>query len=680
MSDLRIVAPWTQSNGYCNMSRAVLTAALAAGYRVEARESDYKIKQDFLRSGLVNTRRIYERMRGEAHEAQREEITKAKRTRVPITAPTLFVQIPDSLEGWNEYSSGPRIGWTMCESDRLNPRWARSMHGVDLLLAPSQYCLDTFRRDVPGVSSELCPIPVDPRLYQPVDSEVGVSRRNLPAFIFFSVFSTIPRKGWTVLMQAFAEEFAEDEDVGLLVKPSMVHPVRQLSGWLNKIGKPHPKFFVEVLDSKLSTDEMAAHYRMADCYALPSAEGFGLPFVEAALCGTPSIALDAGGSADVVDEETGYPMPSIFAPCYGQLPHVYDSSHRFPTPDFDEMRKALRRAYISETSGNRKGEVARQRAIERFSPQAVAPRLRELVESSHALHSEKTRIWSLPSLPQYALCIGDGFGDGMATYGNALSVMGGRHFNFIHYGFNQKVGDWLAMQDGVRTVLEIVPADREIFQDIANRAGGHYGLPTSAWLPELLEDTGIDPSTVAPTQVHWPWAAWEPNRPANMHLGAEAYEWAEQKRAELGEFILVQPYSTSSVGLQEHWPHWSAFLRWLLDRCASSHLLVFCGLNKIPGLEAYPGAVDLIGQTPSMLHVLALCERAKGVISTCNAVANWTAIRNLPGLIAANAAIERPLCFWRKFLGTPNNTVLGYEATMDEMIAAAEVWLGEVGK
>lgn len=81
-----------------------------------------------------------------------------------------------------------------------------------------------------------------------------------------------------------------------------------------------------------------------------------------------------------------------------------------------------------------------------------------------------------------------------------------------------------------------------------------------------------------------------------------------------------------------------------------------------------------------MQHVLALANRARGVISTCNALANWTAITGTPGLIAANAAIPRADCYWARFMSTPNNTLVRYEAGPEEMEKAARVWLEGLGK
>jgi phosphatidyl-myo-inositol dimannoside synthase len=50
------------------------------------------------------------------------------------------------------------------------------------------------------------------------------------------------------------------------------------------------------------TTELAAHYRLADGYVMPSQEGFGIVYLEAMACGVPVIAGDADGSADPLQD------------------------------------------------------------------------------------------------------------------------------------------------------------------------------------------------------------------------------------------------------------------------------------------------------------------------------------------------------------------------------------------
>jgi len=58
------------------------------------------------------------------------------------------------------------------------------------------------------------------------------------------------------------------------------------------------------------TENLAAHYHLADAYVMPSQEGFGIVYLEALACGVPVLAGDADGSADPLqDGKLGWRVP-----------------------------------------------------------------------------------------------------------------------------------------------------------------------------------------------------------------------------------------------------------------------------------------------------------------------------------------------------------------------------------
>lgn len=58
------------------------------------------------------------------------------------------------------------------------------------------------------------------------------------------------------------------------------------------------------------TQNLAAHYQLADAYVMPSQEGFGIVYLEALACGIPVLAGDADGSADPLqDGKLGWRVP-----------------------------------------------------------------------------------------------------------------------------------------------------------------------------------------------------------------------------------------------------------------------------------------------------------------------------------------------------------------------------------
>lgn len=387
-NELRIVAPFHNSSGFASAGRALIRTARLAGFSVAAVESE--IERRIIRYADRVECEVRPQFTGKPiPECQLEEMQEALATRVAPEAPTLLLQNPSGLAMWSDYCSGPRIGLTMLESDRLHPLWAQAARNVDFLLAPSRFCEETLQRDVPGVAIGRLPLPVDDRLWSPAGSTLDIPPSPLkgefgrPSFLFGAVFSTCERKGWRLLTQAFAEEL-RGEDCGLVLKCNHGREVRELAEWCASMGA-----WVRVFDEVWTDEELASFYRTIDCYALPSCEGFGLPFIEAALCGRASIALSGGGAADAVDAISGYLVPHVWRECIGQIPQVYPSGQRMATAEIGPLRAALRWAFEHRKRVSEMGGLSLGRALVRFSPTALATRLRGAVMSGETLYRQR---------------------------------------------------------------------------------------------------------------------------------------------------------------------------------------------------------------------------------------------------------------------------------------------------
>src|SRR5207247_1086784 len=64
-----------------------------------------------------------------------------------------------------------------------------------------------------------------------------------------------------------------------------------------------------LLNHQYPPHALAALYRSADCFVLPSrGEGWGMPLLEAMACGLPVIATDWSGPRDFLKEDWAYPL------------------------------------------------------------------------------------------------------------------------------------------------------------------------------------------------------------------------------------------------------------------------------------------------------------------------------------------------------------------------------------
>jgi phosphatidyl-myo-inositol dimannoside synthase len=111
----------------------------------------------------------------------------------------------------------------------------------------------------------------------------------------------------------------------------------------------------------VATADLAAHYRLADAYVMPSQEGFGIVYLEAMACGIPVLSGDADGSADPLQDGTlGWRVP-----------------HR----DADAVATACI-AMLTGDDRRCEGAWLRQQVLAEFSKAELAKRLQQLLPFS----------------------------------------------------------------------------------------------------------------------------------------------------------------------------------------------------------------------------------------------------------------------------------------------------------
>lgn len=666
MSDeLRIVGPFHAFTGYSNMARNVLHCAKAAGYKVQAVESDTRDLVVQYGTGRRTVEKQVPKLKYDLPEDQQRELDEALKTTVSAFAPTLLIQLMSNLNGWPQYQQGPSIGYTMTESDNVCPFWKHSARSVDMLLAPSRYVEETFQRVMPGIHTEYMPIPVDCRSW--CDGEFVDEVRNRPPFLFLSVFHVSERKRWRDLITAFGEEFSsEGKEVGLLLKPNQYGPVDTQAGWARDMGA------WAFVDNQDRNDYMlAALYRAAQCYVVPASEGFGLTYLEAGLCGVPSIALAKSGSTDVVNIDNGWQVPSFMEPLPGHMPHVYPrKSHNFASFTIDDLRATLRQAYEDHKRGVRKGPVAKAFARDNFSGPVLAPRLREVVEKSKEVWKDNRRKLVPVSKPEWVTTAGN-WGDVMCCMGNIRKLQAQRGMgdvNVLYYGRDAKIADWLRAQERVGEVVAIVDPDKRTMENnyaALSQSKAHHAV--AAW-DRLLTDRAptIGRGFIAMTHL-----CLAEDRPCNYWSGAklseEATDWARGIAAGLDkEFVLLNPLSVASNQMEDHWPYWPDAMLWCVQNLKCQ--IVITGQEHIP-YPPFDNVVNLTTQTPTMQHLLALAELSAGMITTSNNLGIYAPIASIPSVVVcAKTCTEGS--FYFKWMKHQAIDLIPYNDSMQEFVNA----------
>lgn len=159
-------------------------------------------------------------------------------------------------------------------------RWDVATAGrVDRYLANSSFVAGRIRRYY-GRDAEVLPPPVDVEYYTPGDGGRG-------DFVLM-VAALAPYKLVDVAIQA-----CERLEVPLVVVGEGPERAR-----LQRLAGPSTR-----LAGRVGAAELRDLYRRAICFLQPGIEDFGIAAVEALACGTPVVALGAGGVLDIVEAD-----------------------------------------------------------------------------------------------------------------------------------------------------------------------------------------------------------------------------------------------------------------------------------------------------------------------------------------------------------------------------------------
>jgi len=190
---------------------------------------------------------------------------------------------------------------------------------LDEIWVPTAFHSETFRASgVVASKLHIVPEPVDTGFFDPAAVvtplvlPMGKAVAGPPGkkatlatgseFAFLSVFKWEDRKGWDILLRAFAETFTADDNVALYLLVSRFHQTDDLArlarDYIQRIvsveGRtPAP---VHVIDKFLSAENLRRLYQAVDAFVLPSrGEGWGRPHVEAMAMSLPVIATNWSG-------------------------------------------------------------------------------------------------------------------------------------------------------------------------------------------------------------------------------------------------------------------------------------------------------------------------------------------------------------------------------------------------
>ena len=268
-----------------------------------------------------------------------------------------------------------RIGYWVWETDVVPDSWWNRYGAVDRIWAPSDYCARLFRaQDGPPVDVVPHVVPLPDRSTNDRAAVLSGLDLDAAARVILYVFdgaSYLVRKNPAALVRAFAASGLAARGWTLLLKTKHLHD--RVDEGRALVDLVAGEAGVVIVDRSMDAGELRALVAAIDVYASPHAsEGFGLTIAEAMAAGKPVAATDFGGSTDILDAETGYPVrwhPWTLEEDFGH----YRRGNSWARIDEPALAAALTLAAADVEAGDgSRGARARDRVAERLSPDAVA--------------------------------------------------------------------------------------------------------------------------------------------------------------------------------------------------------------------------------------------------------------------------------------------------------------------
>ncbi len=234
--------------------------------------------------------------------------------------------------------------FTMWETDTIPPACVESLNRTGLVMVPSQWNLENFRRCGVTVPMEVVPLGFDRTTYS--------ADGSFPDVCTFGTAGALSagglRKNMTKAIELFRTAFPAESDVRLRVK------ISPDSSAIETFGDPR----IDLVQAILPHSEMLAWYRSLSAFVNTSfGEGFGLHLIEAMACGRPIITPNYSGLTAFFEPSLGYAVDCELQPVSNEI-----YTGRWAVPSGASIVAAMRRVYSDRSEAMRLGEISADRA------------------------------------------------------------------------------------------------------------------------------------------------------------------------------------------------------------------------------------------------------------------------------------------------------------------------------
>lgn len=288
---------------------------------------------------------------------------------------------------------GYRVGRSMFETDGLPSHWLHGANALDELWVTGEFNRDTFARAGVRVPMHIIPGGIDSAMFRPSAPRQVAGARGT---VFLSVFEWRLRKGWDVLLRAWAQAFTPDDDVSLVLR---TYPISQVDGLRNNdiIARNIDMFLrdecggrtrrdvapIIIIGERVSASDLPSLYSMANAFVLPTrGEGWGRPFMESMSCGVPVIATNWSAHTAFMNAENSYlvDVDGLVSADHSEIAAYI--GQRWAAPSVQHLTTQLRRVHTDRAEARAIGERARKDMVNEWpwsrAATAIQARLREI--------------------------------------------------------------------------------------------------------------------------------------------------------------------------------------------------------------------------------------------------------------------------------------------------------------
>jgi GT2 family glycosyltransferase/glycosyltransferase involved in cell wall biosynthesis len=308
-------------------------------------------------------------------------ITPAERARKPKYRSNLLLANADqiarltALYPTGHFDDAYNIAVWAWELAAFRPDWHTSFAPLDEVWTNSDFEIDSIGAIAPvPVHKIRLPVEVVPASAEAGREMFGIPPDRLVFLVAFDVGSTSARKNPSMVIDAFREAFAEDENVFLVIKFHSTAVEPSITRQLNRALRGAEN--VLVMADLLSDADMALLRAACDCFvSAHRSEGFGLNIAEFMALGKPVIATNYSGNLEFFDESVGFPidydLTEVAAQTGPYMPHYV-----WAEPKKASLIAQFRAVYEDQPAAWARGARAAQRMRDQFSAAQIGNEIR----------------------------------------------------------------------------------------------------------------------------------------------------------------------------------------------------------------------------------------------------------------------------------------------------------------